>query len=348
MIIHGERNILSAKSQAIIDQQGFYYSAAYAAYLMALGQRTIYFIDDDFVFIIALKQRQIFRFADLIVEYRQYSSGKDANAQQFLDNCIVIMRRHYRVQWLNHPYTSALFKNVPSQCIQIPYGSHIIDLTLTADEIFSSFDRANRNRIKKASSSNVTIKKGGIERLDDFYALDITMRQRNQLDLLNKPHYEQQFSYFNNHIVIYVAYHNNVAQCASFTYQDSDYCYYYYGASGNDMVSGAVNALVWYMIKDAKTCEIGKFSFVGARINPPVDSKYHGINRFKSRFVKEVEPCYLFKVILNKTMYQLYHHIKELKAKRIKGKYAGDIVDQEIEKWKQINDNDMAKSLYKW
>lgn len=343
---HGERNKLSANLTAIIDQQGFYYSAKYAEYLTALGHRPIYFIDDNYVLIIALKQRQVFRFADLIVEYRQHSSAKNANAQQFLDDCIAIMRKHYRLHWLNHPYTSAMFKSVPSQCIQIPYGSHIIDLTQTADEIFSSFDRANRNRIKKANSCDVVINQGGLALLDDFYALDINTRKRNQLEILDKSYYAKQFDYLSDFITIYVAYHDGIAQCASFTYQDSDYCYYYYGASGDNMVSGAVNALVWYMINDAKARAVDKFSFVGARINPPADSKYHGINRFKSRFAKEVEPCYLFKVILNQTMYQLYHQLKELKAKqRVQ---TGDIVDQEIGQWKKMNNNTMAKSFYNW
>jgi hypothetical protein len=329
-----------------LEKGGFFYSTGYRNYVSAQGNMPTYLYDSDFMLMVVLKKKAVFRFADLPVEYVQYSEAESPDARKFLDACMAYLKEKQKLHWVNQPYSSARFQEAPAECLKIPYGNHLIDVTQDEGAIWDAFETANRNRIRKAEKSNVEVRFGDLELLDDFYQLDVHTRERSGLAPLDKSFYEEQFHYFPDQIQVVVAYFKDKPQGASFSYCDGHSCYYMYGASTEKSESGSINLMVWRMLQKTKALNMQMFSFVGARINPDPDSKFYGINRFKTRFAAEVETCYLFKVIFNIPMYKVYDRIKRLNQSIRKYPYVVDIIDQEISKWTDMNDQDLLKSVY--
>ncbi len=346
MIYQSARSELNNPLKEILDKSGVFYSAGYHDYMASQGNVPIYLYDSDFILLVVLKKRAVFRFADLPVEYVQYSESPSADAKVFLDQCFLYLEEKLKLQWVNQPYSSARFKETPTRCIKIPYGNHLIDITQDEKEIWDAFDSANRNRIRKAEKSGVNIQCGGLELLDDFYQLDLETNERSCLAPRDKSFYENQFKYFPEQIKVMVAYFDGKPQGASFSYCDEHSCYYMYGASSGSSETGSINLLVWRMLQKMKEKQMQMFSFVGARINPDPESKYYGINRFKTRFAAQIENCYLFKAIFNVKMYKLYDRIKRLNKSLRDYPYAEDIIDQEISKWVSMNDPELLKAVY--
>lgn len=346
-VIHqSKRTELDSELTAALDGAGFFYSSGYCDYVASQGNTPTYLYDSDFVLLVVLKKRGLFRFADLPVEYFQYSQRESASARDFLDNCLHYLETKLKLQWVNQPYSSARFMETPTNCLKIPYGNHLVDITRDEKEIWDAFDSANRNRIRKAEKSGVEIRCGGLELLDDFYRLDLETNERSCLVPRERAFYEEQFKYFPEHIKVMVAYYNGEPQGASFSYCDAHSCYYMYGASAGKSETGSVNLLVWRMLQEMKEKQMETFSFVGARINPDPESKFYGINKFKARFSAEMEICYLFKVIFNIRMYKTYDRIKKLNKSIGDYPYVQDIIDQEMSKWTAMNDPKLLKAVY--
>lgn len=346
MIHQSERGDLAPFMKIALENGGFFYSTGYHDYVAAQGNIPTYLYDSDFILMVVLKKRAIFRFADLPVEYIQYSETASPDPQKFLDACMAYLKEEQKLHWVNQPYSSARFQDVPSQCLKIPYGNHLIDMTQDEGVIWDAFETANRNRIRKAEKSNVEIRFGGLELLDDFYQLDVKTSQRSGLTPKDKSFYEEQFEYFPDQIKVAVAYFEGEPQGASFSYCDGHSCYYMYGASADKSESGSINLMVWRMLQNMKALNMQLFSFVGARINPDPESKFYGINRFKTRFAAEVETCYLFKVIFNIPMYKFYDRIKRINQSLRHQTYMIDIIDQEISKWTDMNNQELLTSIY--
>lgn len=346
MIRQSRRHELSTQLKIALDRAGIFYSEEYAAYLESLGNTPMYLYDAHFVLLIILKKRGVFRFADLPVEYFPYGGGEKANAREFLDQCFRYLKSRLKLHWVNQPYTSARFKETPTACIRIPYGNHIIDLDQNEEEIWNSFSANNRNRIRKAEKAGVEIRFGGIELLDDFYKLTLETSARSRLAPPERAFFEEPFNYFPHYIQVNVAYFEGKPQGASYCYFDGQSCYDMYAASASPSESGSGNLLIWKTLLQMKRNNVRVYSLVGARINPDPESKYHSINRFKSRFTPSMEKCFLFKVIFDIGMYRAYTRLKKLNTLLRKNRFTEDIIDQEIRKWISVNNAEMLKDVY--
>lgn len=134
-------------------------------------------------------------------------------------------------------------------------------------------------------------------------------------------------------VFITIAYMGEIPQAGACYFVNKQMCYYMYGASTNKPESGSTNLLHWEVIKYLKDIEVKRYSFVGCRIDVDPDSKYHSIQRFKERFGGELVQGYMFKTILNPWKYRLFHVLYKVKNRC----NLMDAVDQEVDKWKELN-----------
>lgn len=346
MIHHSMRTELDSHLKTALVNAGLFYSQEYSTYLSSLGNSPVYLYDSDFILLVVLKKKSIFRFADLPVEYFQYTDKEKADVRGFLDQCFQYLKDSLKLHWVNQPYTSARFRETPTDCIRIPYGNHIIDLKQDEEEIWNSFNATNRNRIRKAEKSGVEIRFGGLELLDDFYRLNVETSTRSCIAPLDKAFFEEPFKYFPDYIQVNVAYFNGKPQGASYCYADGQACYDMYAGSASPSETGSGNLLVWRTVQRMKEKNLRVYSLVGARINPDPESKYHGINKFKSKFAPCIEPCFLFKAIFDIRRYKAYMFLKKARMVLTKNGNTEDIIDQEISKWISMNEAEALIAVY--
>lgn len=311
-----------------MNEANIYYSEIY--YENEKKQSEVYYIYDNAEILILLIQKKLFfRFAVLPTEPCVF--GENVDIVNFLDEMVLLGKSVFKVDWIGSTGVTALFPAAPKTAQTIPFGSYIIDLSLSEEKIWADMHSKHRNVIRKAEKDGVIIQAGGTELLEDYCRLDeVTWKRSGETKKLF-PVYQKLLTNYKGYAVLYMAYsEDGEPQGGAVFLKNKAMSYYLYGASKNSPTTGAMNYLHWTAIRDFKKEGIRQYNFVGCRINEDLDSKYHGIQRFKKRFGGALFVGKMFKVIVRPYRYKLFRFLQCVKQ----GHVVEDIIDQEIDKWK--------------
>ena len=310
----------------------FFYSNGYLK-LLKDKYFPIYVYDQNFVILVNINKKYIFINAELPVEYICYNEIESQSVKIFLDKLVLFLIKEFKIQWVNITPASAFFYDYPTISSRIPFGSHVINLKLTEEELWNNIHPKHRNGINRSEKVNIETKFGGIELLNEYISLEKETWLRSGIDVNSKESAKNYFNFFPDKIIIAIAYFNGIPQGGGVFFYDKFMSYYMLGATINKPETGAMNLLQWKAIKYMKNIGVNEFSFVGCRINEDLDSKFHGIQRFKERFGGELRVGFMFKVVTKKFYYLLFRFLVKIKF----GKTMEDAIEQEINKWKEIN-----------
>ena len=147
-------------------------------------------------------------------------SAQDEN--DFLNEAILKIKE-MKIDYIGQPLANCLFETYPKDSKYITWGSYIVDLTQSEDEILKNMHSKHRNVIKKAIKEGVII-----EESDDidmiFNILKDTMERQNRPYVL-----KEQLIKLKKISKFYIAMKDNVVQgCAVLPY-NSFGAYYLYG-----------------------------------------------------------------------------------------------------------------------
>jgi aminoglycoside 3-N-acetyltransferase len=221
--------------------------------------------------------------------------------KEFLSTLVHFMRTKKIAQRLTQPENFAIFQCCPEEAVSAPFGTFVLHLeNKTEEELFENLHPKNKNKIRKAEKSNVSIKYGN-EVLNDFYAI-------YKQTMLRSNMYCQEFSYFEDYfhtmpenIICAVSYYNNEPQGGVFIPFTKFGAFYLYGASAEKItLNGAINYLHWNCIKILREKGVKRYDFVGARLSDVTGTKLEGIQLFKERFGAKLEKGILWKLNVNK------------------------------------------------
>lgn len=301
------------------------------------GSQLLYLFSDKFLIPVTINRRGFFKYAHLVIEPVIYANGEES-LKSFLNDVCAFLKKEYKIQWINQNSAASFFFDYPDGSKHIPFGSHVIDLTLTEDDLWKNVHSKHRNVIKKAEKDGVRIISGVSDQLiEDYHAIDIETWKRSDKSATGLETLRKHVHDLGGNAVIYIAYLDGKPQSGALFYYNKQMCYYMYGANCDRPHTGAGNLLQWRAILDMKAAGVKKYSFVGCRINEDEDSKYHGIQRFKERFGGELVQGYLFKIEYNPLMRRLFDFVVTFMGWRNNRKWVNfkDVIDQEIYKWPQ-------------
>lgn len=327
---------LPIKLQNCLKEANVFYSSNYAEYITnSTLSNYIYLYSEKYVMPMVLNKKLCFKFAYFPVEPYEYNFEEKENIDEFLENAIKTIKKDLKVQWISPTFASALFSTYPKGSKRIPFGSHIIDLGKNEEELFAELNGKHRNVIKKAEKDGVVIKNGSIELLGEYIALDNETWKRSNKTGKGIEFYKNVLDKLKDNCIIYIAYKDEEPQSGAMFFYNQAMSYYMFGASKDSPYTGAMNLLHWEAIKNMKNMGVKKYSFVGCRMNVDEDSKLQNIQRFKERFGGELVSGYMFKVVLNSFYYEMYKLMLRLKNRS--GTPTPDPIEQEIHKWKELN-----------
>lgn len=158
----------------------------------------------------------------------------------------------------------------------------IIDLTKTADEIFSDYTSSNRRSIRRAMKSPLEIKQINVEDLPDFYALMVDTRHRQ-----GAPVYPILFFYNmiyflrENNLSLYGIYNENILVASILLFFYGNRALYAYGCSSSNpkfLNMRPNNYLLHHAIMQSKAMGKSIFSFGST----PIEHK--SLLKFKQGF----------------------------------------------------------------
>lgn len=280
---------------------------AQESYIKVKSDEYGWFDSDCYVMPYYIEQRLIFRRLVLPFGPIQKSEGHSNEKQKdFFDSCLKLLldRKIIKCDYLSQPQSNVVLPFKPGFGTVVPWGSYIIDLTRSEDEIFTSFHSKHKNVIRKAAKDGIVV-----DRNADYHEV-----WQNICDTLRRQKvYPPQLSYYQklvdnvpNNVAFYTCKLDGMIQGSAVVVYDSDFAYYMYGGSVARPSTGSVNLLQFEIMKDMKQKGVKEYDMVGARTIYEEESKFAGIQRFKSRFASELKQGYILRMIICPLKYKLF------------------------------------------
>jgi len=291
------------------------------------------YIDDELRLVIpyTVKKKLIFKIATFQLEPIVITNPVTEEQEKIFINTCVRMLAEIGVDFFSQPPTHVVFKVCPDNAIAAPFGSYIVNLDLSEVELWSAVHAKHRNVILNAKKKGVEIRLGANQDILAVYEMLVQTMGRSKMPFVERDVFMNMIKSLGDNVEVVVAYHDDKPMgCGVFPFSKYS-AYYQYGGNIDTPVLGAMNLLHWESMKYFKNKGVKYYDFVGARISPTPGSKLEGIQRFKSRFGASMRIGHLWKIGFN-YKYTLYSWLFKLKTK---GK--GDIIDQEVNRNKQIH-----------
>ncbi len=285
-----------------------------------------YIIDNNCILPFTKRRRLFFSYIQLTTPV--LGALNETEEKLFLDKTLIYFKKNIRADYITTMGTS-IFNTYPKESSYCKFGSYILNLKKTEDELFMGLHGKHRNVIRKAQKNNLVVLHGKEYLGDCFKLINETFTRQGLLG----PTLEnlQRLNPLGENISFTIIKEGDEIQgVAIFLWKRNHGCYYLHGGSSKHPHSGAMNLLHWETILRMKKNGVLFYDFVGGRLSPDKGSRLDGIQRFKSRFGGEFQVGYSWKYVFNRNKYWLYSLLLSIYFKLWKGiNYEGDVIDQE-------------------
>jgi hypothetical protein len=270
-----------------------------------------------------MKQRMGFRYALLPVQATRLGEGEEAGFYLSL----VKYGRELGWDFIGQSPSTALFAATPDGAVAARFGSYVIDLAKTEEELWAGVHSKHRNVIRNAQRRRVVVKAGKEYAAAAFDLIKRTMG-RSQMGFVEEKRYFRFLDEASDNVEVFCSFDDGQIQgCAIIPFSQFS-GYYLWGGSVGRTSPGSINLMHWVVMQTLKEKGCRSYDFVGARLRPRRGSKIEGIQRFKERFGGEFRKGYLWKYPIRRGRCALYESLA-----RIRGigtdRFRGDIIDQE-------------------
>lgn len=322
------------KIKKLISQEklGVFFLPQYAKTFSAhMNPRMVWLVSENFILPVVICNKMFFRWATIAavpVGYREQTTVE----QEYLTEVCATLRKA-GVQWTTPTMAASPFPTYPVESKRIPWGTYVIDLNQSEEDLMKNMHSKHRNVVKRAEKDGVEIKVGGKELLGDYLGLEVATWERSGKNSNGRKYYEHIVNTLDGYVDVSIAYFNGEPQSGAITYWGGEEAYYMFGANLDMPHIGSGNLLQWKLLCLYKNRGVQRYNFVGCRIGEDENSKYHGIQRFKERFGGNLVEGYMFKTVLKHSYCFLWNKLYTV----LKRKPASDPIEQEIHKWGQLN-----------
>ncbi|MCI9136009.1 MAG: peptidoglycan bridge formation glycyltransferase FemA/FemB family protein [Lachnospiraceae bacterium] len=323
---------LPAEIKEKLMDANLFYTEVYEKNTRMRGQEMYYVWSEDMILAARVKKQFFLKAAVLESEPYVWEQGKDIKI--FLNKAMEVLKK-YGVQWTVCA-TTARFSDYPSGSRTAPCGNHIIDLTLTEEELWKNVHSKHRNSIRRGEKSGLELKVGGKELLEEYVLIANETYERSGIPGSDISYYYGLINELEDNAVIFLNYKEGEVQAGGMFYYNQAMAYYLHGASVRRPEPGAANYLLWKAVMYFKEKEVQRFSFVGYHFEPEPGSKLEGIQRFKERFGGTLEKSYNFRYEQSSAAYRMYCLAMQLKSRKPFERYK-DAIDRQADKYPELN-----------
>lgn len=305
---------------------------AYPEYLLSLNGVADfgYLVDGKLVLPYVIRKKMFFRWVQLDSDIMITSGNVSTeDIRRFYDEAMCFIKKNMKV---SHVVTSntVIAECYPQNSFFCKFGTYIVDLDKTEDELFKGLHSKHRNVVRKAMTDGIQIFHGSDYASDTISLMQDTFSRQNKISGLGN-YLIKQMEPLGDNVDYWVAKdaEGNLQGSAIFLWSKGGSCYYMHGGSAAHTKPGAMNLLIWEAMRCMKERGVKTFDFVGARLTTEAGSKLEGIQRFKSRFGATMKVGYMFRVIINKPYYWLYKLATSVAYLALQHKLPNDVIKEE-------------------
>lgn len=289
-----------------------------------------FFNENGVILPFCIRKKSIFKWVQLDSDFCDELSNEDK--RRFLDGMVAYVKKHLRVSHILTTNT-AIFDVYPTDSSYCKFGTYLVDLTQSEDELFKKIHSKHRNVIRKALTDGIIIEHGPNQATNAILLMQDTFERQNKVSGLGVS-LSEKMEPLGDMVDYWVAkdFEGNLQGSAILLWNKGNSCYYMHGGSAAHTKPGAMNLLMWEAMKCMKERGVRWFDFVGARVTTEAGSKLEGIQRFKSRFGASMKVGYMFRVVVNKPYYWLYNLAVDFAYLFLVHKIPIDVIKEEREK----------------
>ena len=289
-----------------------------------------YFIDEGVILPFSIRKKMFFKWVQLDSDF--FGELSVEKKKQFLDDMVTYVKKHLKVSHILSTNT-AIFDVYPTGAFYCKFGTYLVNLTLTEEELFKNLHSKHRNVVRKAQTDGIIVEHGPEQASNAVELMKDTFDRQNKVSNFSQS-LIKQMSPLGDMVDYWVAKDSdgNLQGSAILLWNKGNSCYYMHGGSAAHTKPGAMNLLMWEAMKCMKERGVKWFDFVGARVTTEEGSKLEGIQRFKSRFGANMKVGYMFRVIVNKPYYWLYNLAVNVAYLFLVHKIPTDMIKEERDK----------------
>jgi hypothetical protein len=284
---------------------------------------------------VAIKKRIFFKWAIFTSGIISLNGKMPLEIQQNFLNHSIILLKEYKCDFIGQPYNSVLFECIPTSAKvkSCQFGSYQIDLAISEDLLFKNMHHKWRQAVTRAQRDNMKICEG-IAYLKQISELIQETMGRSSLFSYSYSDFASFKQSMGENLKCYAVFAQDKIQACVIIAYGPERSYTWFGGTILNEQKGATKYLYWKTISEMKSLGVKFYDFMGARLNPPPESKLEGIQNFKKNFGCEMVTGYLWKCEINLVKARLYSLLTRIKS--MKYKRNEDIIDQEITPAKSI------------
>jgi len=267
-----------------------------------------WFVSDKYILPYFIDKRLIFKKMVFMTGCLPRVSGLTfEDEKKFLNDVITYIKNNmHEVDFIGKAQSVAVFHACPDGAECVPWGTYIIDLDKSEEEILASFEGKTRQGVRKGIKKGVTV-----ETTDDldlvFNVIKDTFTRQNSPYMASYDYFKRLYDNLKDNIKLYVAKADGKVQGVYIIAFDDESAYSWYSGSAARMVNGANNLLHYQIMVDMMKMGKKYFNLVGARLNVKPGTKYEGINKFKLGFKPSIEEGFAFRYIFKPWKFKLYN-----------------------------------------
>jgi len=295
-------------------------------YIKAKSDNYGWFQSESCILPFILDKRFIFTrmvFMSEIVARKEKLSLEDE--KNFLNEVVDYIGKQKLCDFIYKAQSNVIFNVCPKSAVCVPWGTHIVDIDKSEEDLLMSFKSKSRQKIRKAIKTGVTIEK--TEDINLIYEhIKETLERQKSIHYPSLEYLKSLQKNLGENSKFFVAIQDGKIQgCVNIVY-DGEKGFAIYAGSHPKPTYGALNLMYYEIMKYLQQRGVKTFDFVGTKINIKPDSKFSGISQFKNSFKPVIHEGYAFKVVVNPFKYFLFNIMSKIYL-GIKGYQYSDPID---------------------
>jgi lipid II:glycine glycyltransferase (peptidoglycan interpeptide bridge formation enzyme) len=299
---------------------------AHEGYLKAKSDNYGWFKSERFLLPFIIESRLIFKrliFTTDTIYLKEDLSVEDEKA--FLNDIVTFCTLHNICDFIYKAQANAIFNTYPDGSEFIEWASYESALDTSLEELFAKFRSKDRNTIRKAIKSGVIVRQ--TKELNPIYEnIKETFERQNSIFYPSLEYLESLQKNLPKNIVFFVAEYEKRIQGTAVILYNQKRAYYFYGGSSPKPINGSINLLQYKILDFCYEKGIEYYDLMGARSCVEKGSKFEAIQKFKSRFGRNLKKGYAFHVIIKPIKFILFTRMVTLFLK-LKGSEYQDPID---------------------
>jgi hypothetical protein len=294
-----------------------FFQKEYAKFITQIGGNLFYVyhaVDEDVFIPFFIEKSKFLKTIRILYKPIGKYTLTDNEEHCIMEHFIKICKKKRLAHKITFYIPFSVYPYFPKNSIYCKTGHFEIGLeNISVNSVMETlFKSKTRNMVRKAEKEGVYIRYGN-QYFNDFYRVYKDTNIRTGAYCESYDYLSSLNEKLEEFCIPFVAYCDNTIQSSALIILDNQEAYYLYAGSAAKIVNGSSNLLQLKIIEMLISKGIKKYLLGGARLKNIENTKFYGIQKFKTSLGANIVEGYLWKINLSPIICKLYDVLLTIK-----------------------------------